>query len=166
MMNADSSGSCRKRKHCECGFELTGLSTYHQAEHKRSKRHRQFLGSTSCLRRMDSFFQKIGAVPSSTHSDSDCEYFYKFSLRSAAKRNARSPCNNIPVKCTLCDQIHWKYNMATHYEDRAMNVQACLHSFKSPERSAHKFCRLASFKRPRCKSAPNLTDHFDSIACC
>ena len=38
MMNADSSGS-RKRKHCECGFKLTGLSTYHQAEHKRSKWH-------------------------------------------------------------------------------------------------------------------------------
>ena len=49
---------------------------------------------------------------------SDCDYFYKLSLASAAKQTARSPCTNIPVQCTNCDQVHWKYNMATHFQDR------------------------------------------------
>ena len=49
---------------------------------------------------------------------SDCVYFYKFSLTSAAKHATRSPCTNIPVKCTICDQLHWKYNMAAHFQDR------------------------------------------------
>ena len=49
---------------------------------------------------------------------SDCVYFYKFSLTSAAKHATRSPCTNIPVKSTICDQLHWKYNMAAHFQDR------------------------------------------------
>ena len=65
-MSADSRS--RKRKHCECGFELTGLSTYHQAEHKRSKRHRRFEDSASCSR-MENFFTK-SAAPRSTQSQS------------------------------------------------------------------------------------------------
>ena len=60
-MSADSRS--RKRKHCECGFELTGLSTYQQAEHKRSKRHRRFEDSASCSR-MENFFTKSAAPPS------------------------------------------------------------------------------------------------------
>ena len=62
---ASSGSGSRKRKHCECGFELTGLSNYHQDEHKRSKRHCRYLDSSSCLR-MESFFHKIAALSSST----------------------------------------------------------------------------------------------------
>ena len=49
---------------------------------------------------------------------SDCEHYSKFSLISAAKHTACSPCTNIPVKCTSCNQVHWRYNMATHFKDR------------------------------------------------
>ena len=51
---------------------------------------------------------------------SDCAYFYKFSFASAAKSTVKSPCTNIPMlrQEPGCSQVHWKYNMATHYQDR------------------------------------------------
>ena len=54
---------------------------------------------------------------------SDCEYFYKFSLASAAKGTTNSPCTNIPLLCqeSQCSQIQWKYNMTTHFQDRHSN---------------------------------------------
>ena len=31
----------RKRRYCDCGFEISALSDYHTAQHKQSKQHRE-----------------------------------------------------------------------------------------------------------------------------
>ena len=49
----------RKRFFCDCSFEVTGLSDYHTAQHKQSKRHKQALSlAVSKMRRLDSYFAK------------------------------------------------------------------------------------------------------------
>lgn len=54
---------------------------------------------------------------------SDCTYFYKCLLASAAKGTTNSPCTNIPMLCQehQCSQVHWKHNMTTHFKDRHSN---------------------------------------------
>jgi hypothetical protein len=47
---------------------------------------------------------------------SNCSHFYGFSLKAAAKISERSPCTNRPVRCDLCEQIYWSYNIEHHYE--------------------------------------------------
>ena len=53
-------------------------------------------------------------IPTST-----CEYYEKFSIKSAAKVSKTSPCTNRPVGCPLCKpkRTLWSYNMYKHYED-------------------------------------------------
>ena len=118
----------KKRRYCDCGFETTALSDYHTAEHQKSKRHRQAMTANK-MQRLDSYFSKAAAAHKDTPSQhfkgpqSDCEYFYKFSLASAAKGTTNSPCTNIPMLCqeSQCSQVHWKYNMTTHFQDRHSN---------------------------------------------
>ena len=49
----------KKRRYCDCGFEISSLSDYHTAEHKKSKRHRQAM-TASKMQRLDNFFSKAG----------------------------------------------------------------------------------------------------------
>ncbi len=56
---------------------------------------------------------------------SDCKFYVKFSLKSAEKCTKNSPCTNRPVKCSICDQVYWSYNMKSHYtyrEKAAMRI--------------------------------------------
>ena len=53
--------------------------------------------------------------------ESNCSYFYQFSMKAAAKVTERSPCTNRPVKCDLCEQIYWSYNLEIHYKSMHKN---------------------------------------------
>ena len=115
----------RQRCRCDCGQDITGLSAYHVSEHKRSARHRKAVDAAkNAMSRHIGFhilagdcvnypcdFCGIGSTCSiqlketSQHHKgphSDCKYFYKFSLTSATKVTARSPCTNVPMQCTIC----------------------------------------------------------------
>jgi hypothetical protein len=48
--------------------------------------------------------------------NSNCSYFYGFSLKAAVKMTERSPCTNRPVKCDLCEKIYWSYNIQYHFD--------------------------------------------------
>ncbi len=48
--------------------------------------------------------------------NSNCSHFYGFSLKAAAKMTESSPCTNRPVKCDLCEQIYWSYNIQYHFD--------------------------------------------------
>ena len=53
--------------------------------------------------------------------ESNCSYLYQFSMKAAAKVTERSPCTNRPVKCDLCEQIYWSYNLEIHYKSMHKN---------------------------------------------
>ena len=85
---------------------------------------------------------------------SDCKYFYKFSLTSATKVTARSPCTNVPMQCTICQQVHWKYNMATHFKN--CHEQSDLPSiFKTTSDERTKVLSVGKFAKA--KTNPNCT---------
>lgn len=44
-------------------------------------------------------YQTMGA-------DSDCQYFYNFSLKAASKATKRSPCSNRPIMCLICNHCY------------------------------------------------------------
>ena len=48
---------------------------------------------------------------------SDCLYFHNFSLKSASKSSARSPCTNRPINCPNCNKVIWSYNAKFHYKE-------------------------------------------------
>lgn len=69
--------------------------------------------------------------------DSDCPYYYKFSLASAAKSTISGPSTNRPIVCTLCrrataasarqaqndnSHVQWSYNIAAHVAQRHPNA--------------------------------------------
>ncbi|KAJ6596595.1 hypothetical protein B0H10DRAFT_2326956, partial [Mycena sp. CBHHK59/15] len=45
---------------------------------------------------------------------SSCHEVYEFQIAAASKSTAAKPCTNVPLRCTLCPDTHWKYNMAAH----------------------------------------------------
>ena len=47
---------------------------------------------------------------------SSCQYFYPFSMKSAAKMSANCPTTNRPENCSVCNNIFWTYNMEIHYK--------------------------------------------------
>ena len=55
----------KRRRYCDCGFEITALSGYHTAEHEKSKRHRQAMTSSK-MRRLDSYFSKAAGAHKDT----------------------------------------------------------------------------------------------------
>ena len=47
---------------------------------------------------------------------SKCTNFYKFSIVAASHSSKTSPCTNRPVKCNICSEINWTFNMTIHYK--------------------------------------------------
>ncbi|KAJ7699599.1 hypothetical protein B0H17DRAFT_1129209 [Mycena rosella] len=39
-------------------------------------------------------------------------------ITAAAKPSATKPCTNVPLRCPLCKDVQWKYNMPRHLEDK------------------------------------------------
>ncbi|KAJ6608018.1 hypothetical protein B0H10DRAFT_1816716, partial [Mycena sp. CBHHK59/15] len=50
--------------------------------------------------------------------NSSCPHSYPFQITAASKSSAAKPCTNVPMRCDLCTDIHWKYNMMQHLQDR------------------------------------------------
>lgn len=49
---------------------------------------------------------------------SSCLQAYTFSIASS------KPCTNVPIRCTLCPEIHWKYNLLNHLTERHPSWQS------------------------------------------
>ncbi|KAJ7925362.1 hypothetical protein B0H13DRAFT_1556603, partial [Mycena leptocephala] len=49
---------------------------------------------------------------------SSCSEKYQFQVKAALKSSGTKPCTNAPLKCSLCPETHWKYNMAEHLRER------------------------------------------------
>ena len=57
----------RKRRYCDCGFEISTLSDYHMAQHKQTKQHRQAMSmAANKMQRLDSYFSKPAAAHKET----------------------------------------------------------------------------------------------------
>ncbi|KAK7021595.1 hypothetical protein R3P38DRAFT_2533481, partial [Favolaschia claudopus] len=54
-------------------------------------------------------------------ASSSCVDVYEFQIAAALKSSISKPCTNAPVRCPLCPQIHWKYNMDAHLRDAHPN---------------------------------------------
>jgi hypothetical protein len=49
---------------------------------------------------------------------------YGFSIAAASKISASKPCTNVPTRCTLCPEVHWKYNIFNHLTERHPSWQS------------------------------------------
>lgn len=49
---------------------------------------------------------------------SSCSQAYAFSITAASKVSCSKPCTNVPTRCTLCPEVHWKYNIPNHLTNR------------------------------------------------
>ena len=52
--------------------------------------------------------------------ESDCDYYYKFSMKDSNTAEAKKipisyPCLNRPIKCQHCQYIYWSYNIEAHH---------------------------------------------------
>ncbi|KAJ7934115.1 hypothetical protein B0H13DRAFT_1549495, partial [Mycena leptocephala] len=52
---------------------------------------------------------------------SPCCEVYEFQIAAPSKSSASKPCTNVPIRCALCSDTHWKYNMAAHLRDSHPN---------------------------------------------
>jgi len=47
---------------------------------------------------------------------SKCMHASEFKISLASKVSKSKACTNVPVKCRLCTEVHWKYNMHQHLQ--------------------------------------------------
>ncbi|KAL1697942.1 hypothetical protein EV121DRAFT_218888, partial [Schizophyllum commune] len=51
-------------------------------------------------------------------ASSSCSRAYAFKIDTASQVTKSKPCTNVPLRCCLCQDVHWKYNMEQHLTDR------------------------------------------------
>ncbi|KAL1665219.1 hypothetical protein GGF50DRAFT_88180, partial [Schizophyllum commune] len=51
-------------------------------------------------------------------ASSSCSRAYPFKIETASQISKSKPCTNVPLRCPLCQDVHWKYNMEKHLADR------------------------------------------------
>jgi hypothetical protein len=57
-------------------------------------------------------------IRSGNKATSTCPEVYEFAIKSASTSSGAHPCTNSPIRCILCQDVHWKYNMEQHLRDR------------------------------------------------
>ncbi|KAK7036974.1 hypothetical protein R3P38DRAFT_2516743, partial [Favolaschia claudopus] len=72
-------------------------------------------------------------IASGKKASSSCPEGYPFQVTAALKSSQAKPSTNAPLKCSLCTETHWKYNMPRHLEDR---VEVCCRPAETVRRSA------------------------------
>ncbi|KAJ7938920.1 hypothetical protein B0H13DRAFT_1581618, partial [Mycena leptocephala] len=58
------------------------------------------------------------SIRSGNKASSTCSEAYEFAIKSASNSSGAHPCTNVPIRCILCQDVHWKYNMEQHLRDR------------------------------------------------
>ncbi|KAJ6475871.1 hypothetical protein DFH09DRAFT_1120781 [Mycena vulgaris] len=54
-------------------------------------------------------------IRSGNKASSSCPEAYEFAIKSALTSTAAHPYTNAPIRCILCADVHWKYNMEEHF---------------------------------------------------
>jgi hypothetical protein len=49
---------------------------------------------------------------------STCSRAYDFKISPASKISKQKACTNVPIQCKFCPNVHWKYNMHRHLQER------------------------------------------------
>ncbi|KAF8867765.1 hypothetical protein CPB84DRAFT_1859091 [Gymnopilus junonius] len=49
---------------------------------------------------------------------STCSRAYDFKISAASKISKQKACTNVPIQCKFCPDVHWKYNMHRHLQER------------------------------------------------
>jgi len=49
---------------------------------------------------------------------STCSRAYDFKICAASKISKQKACTNVPIQCRFCPEIHWKYNIHRHLQER------------------------------------------------
>jgi hypothetical protein len=82
------------------------------------KRHEHLCGFCGIVGCKISIVKTSGYGTSANYGpDSDCKYKIRFSLGAVAKGSKSAPCTNRPVKCAICQNIYWSYNLEQHFEN-------------------------------------------------
>ncbi|KAJ7471739.1 hypothetical protein FB451DRAFT_1036440, partial [Mycena latifolia] len=58
------------------------------------------------------------AIAAGNKANSSCPDSYAFQIKATSKPSAAKPCTNVPIRCDLCKDVHWKYNMVHHLHNR------------------------------------------------
>ena len=66
----------------------------------------------------------------------NCENAYDFRISAAAKISKQKACTNVPIECLICNDVHWKYNMRRHLQERHPSWETNI----APGRNLHEFC--------------------------
>ncbi|KAI5821656.1 hypothetical protein K523DRAFT_257947 [Schizophyllum commune Tattone D] len=51
-------------------------------------------------------------------ASSSCPCAYAFKIDAASHVSKSKPCTNVPLRCPLCPDVHWKYNMEQHLAEK------------------------------------------------
>jgi len=65
----------------------------------------------------------------------NCENAYDFRISAAAKISKQKACTNVPIECLVCNDVHWKYNMHRHLQERHPSWETNI----APSRNLHEF---------------------------
>jgi hypothetical protein len=49
---------------------------------------------------------------------SNCPCAYDFRVTPASKISKLKACTNVPIECLICCEVHWKYNIRRHLQER------------------------------------------------
>ena len=47
-----------------------------------------------------------------------CTQAYNFKISPASKVSDKKPSTNVPIQCRFCADVHWKYNVRCHLQER------------------------------------------------
>ncbi|KAL1742877.1 hypothetical protein HDZ31DRAFT_65580 [Schizophyllum fasciatum] len=51
-------------------------------------------------------------------ASSSCPHAYAFKIDAASQLSKSKPCTNVPIRCYLCREVYWKYNMELHLMEK------------------------------------------------
>ncbi|KAJ7251090.1 hypothetical protein C8J57DRAFT_1078413 [Mycena rebaudengoi] len=85
-----------------------------------------------------------GVGIASGKATSSCSEAYAFQITAASKSSATKPCTNVPIRCSLCTEIHWKYNFPRHLKDKHPSWEVTM-----PEESRDEFSAKISVTKMR-----------------
>ncbi|KAL1713428.1 hypothetical protein EV715DRAFT_167478, partial [Schizophyllum commune] len=60
----------------------------------------------------------IELLPGGTKAASSCPRAHNFTISTTAKVYNSKPCTNVPMRCAFCKEVHWKYNLPRHLQDK------------------------------------------------
>ena len=92
----------------------------HRTTYFTRKSNNEFKHFCFCGGQIKIIIRVLELIKHSPHSN--CNFFYKFNLKSAKRVSARSPCTNRPFSCSICFETYWSYYLKQHYLEKHQQI--------------------------------------------